>query len=107
MESKGAALEMILLAMIRMPPCECVCVCAPQVSYDHAEFLEQLAPSKVDAILEVNMRAMVMLSQLVLPGMLSAKRGAIINIGSAAGRYGTNRPGSPSQHKIPARIVCT
>ena len=55
------------------------------VSYDHAEFLEALPATKVDAIIEVNIRAMVKVSQLVLKGMLKEKRGAIINIGSAAG----------------------
>eukprot|EP01051_Picozoa_sp_SAG22_P010072 SAG22_NODE_882_length_6687_cov_5.782332_6_plen_351_part_00 len=55
------------------------------VSYDHAEFLEGLPAAKLDAICEVNMRAMVKLSKLVLPGMLAADNGAIVNIGSAAG----------------------
>lgn len=55
------------------------------VSYDHAMFVEELSDAKLDAILEVNMRSMVKLTSLVLPGMLEANSGAIINIGSAAG----------------------
>ena len=55
------------------------------ISYNYAQFLEQLDAERVDAIIEMNMRAMVKVTQLVLPGMLEQKRGAIVNIGSAAG----------------------
>ena len=54
------------------------------ISYNYAQFLEQLDAERVDAIIEMNMRAMVKVTQLVLPGMLEQKRGAIVNIGSAA-----------------------
>ena len=38
------------------------------ISYSYAQFLEQLPDDRVDAIVEMNMRAMVKCTKLVLPG---------------------------------------
>mmetsp|Transcript_15062 Transcript_15062/g.29693 ORF Transcript_15062/g.29693 Transcript_15062/m.29693 type:complete len:313 (-) Transcript_15062:13-951(-) len=55
------------------------------VSYDHAEVLEDLSDEKIEALIEVNNRSMVKMTRIVLPGMVSRRKGAIINIGSFAG----------------------
>jgi 17beta-estradiol 17-dehydrogenase / very-long-chain 3-oxoacyl-CoA reductase len=39
------------------------------ISYSYAQFLEQLPDDRVDAIVEMNMRAMVKCTKLVLPGV--------------------------------------
>jgi len=55
------------------------------VSYDHAEVLEDVAEDKIEALIEVNNRSMVKMTRIVLPGMVSRRKGAIVNIGSFAG----------------------
>ena len=55
------------------------------VSYDHAEYLQDISDEKVDAIIEVNNRQLVKMTRMVLPQMLERKRGAIVNIGSVEG----------------------
>ena len=55
------------------------------VSYDHAEYLQDLTDEKIETIMEVNNSSLVKATRLVLPGMLERKRGAIINVGSLEG----------------------
>mmetsp|Transcript_16387 Transcript_16387/g.39976 ORF Transcript_16387/g.39976 Transcript_16387/m.39976 type:complete len:312 (+) Transcript_16387:34-969(+) len=55
------------------------------VSYDHAEVLLDITDEKIDSLIEVNNRSMVKVTRMVLPGMLSRKKGAIINVGSFVG----------------------
>ena len=55
------------------------------ISYSYAQFLEELPDDRIDSMCEMNMRAMIKVTKLVLPGMLEKKKGAIVNIGSAAG----------------------
>ena len=38
------------------------------ISYSYAQFLEQLPDERIDAIVEMNMRAMVKCTKMVLPG---------------------------------------
>ena len=38
------------------------------ISYSYAQFLEQLPDERIDAIIEMNMRAMVKCTKMVLPG---------------------------------------
>ena len=51
---------------------------------DHGPF-EESDWGRVDALLSVNMRALVRLTHGLLPGMLLRKRGAILNVSSIAG----------------------
>jgi short-subunit dehydrogenase len=47
--------------------------------------VEDMPPAKVRELLEVNVLALIDLSQRVLPGMLERGRGHIVNVGSIAG----------------------
>ena len=59
------------------------------VSYPHAEYLHRLPHEKVDQLIAMNVEATTWMTQLVVgddkSGMAGRKRGAIINITSAAG----------------------
>jgi NADP-dependent 3-hydroxy acid dehydrogenase YdfG len=44
-------------------------------------------PEDVDALIEVNLRAVLHLTRLVVPGMASRDRGHVVNISSIAGHY--------------------
>jgi 17beta-estradiol 17-dehydrogenase / very-long-chain 3-oxoacyl-CoA reductase len=55
------------------------------VSYDHAAFLGEIDDALVDRLIAVNVTALTRMTRMLLPGMLERKRGAILNIGSAAG----------------------
>lgn len=50
-----------------------------------ATILHETAPEVIDRVLEVNLRAAIRLSALVLPAMLERRHGVIINIASIAG----------------------
>lgn len=54
-------------------------------SYDHAEFFDALSSEQVQSLLRMNIEATTKMTHIVLPGMLERKKGAIVNIGSAAG----------------------
>ncbi|CAI5729853.1 unnamed protein product [Hyaloperonospora brassicae] len=56
------------------------------VSYDFPEFFDQLSADRVDSLIKLNVTAATVLSQLVLPGMVQRKRGAIVNVSSGSGR---------------------
>ncbi|MDP2359159.1 MAG: SDR family NAD(P)-dependent oxidoreductase [bacterium] len=43
-------------------------------------------PDEWDRVLDTNVRALLVLTRLLLPGMLERRRGHIVNIGSVAGR---------------------
>nr|AFV95595.1 17-beta-hydroxysteroid dehydrogenase type 12 [Nucella lapillus] len=60
------------------------------MGYDHPEFFDQLEnrDQVIMNIINCNSTSVAMMTSLVLPGMVSKKRGVIINIASAAG----NRP---------------
>eukprot|EP01116_Phalansterium_solitarium_P016367 TRINITY_DN3798_c0_g1_i1.p1 TRINITY_DN3798_c0_g1~~TRINITY_DN3798_c0_g1_i1.p1 ORF type:complete len:345 (+),score=133.99 TRINITY_DN3798_c0_g1_i1:61-1035(+) len=54
------------------------------VSYDHAEFFGELDQERIDAIVRVNVFGTTAMTQLVLPGMVERKRGAIVNVSSVS-----------------------
>jgi len=54
-------------------------------SYDHAEFLHLLSDKDVDDIINLNVLSTTHMTRLVLPQMIERKKGAIINVASAAG----------------------
>ncbi len=46
-------------------------------------------PAEIEHTIAVNLTALMMLTQLVLPGMLERKRGHVVNMASLAGKTGT------------------
>lgn len=44
-------------------------------------------PEDIDALVDVNLRAVLQLTRLVVPGMIERNRGHIVNISSIAGHY--------------------
>jgi 17beta-estradiol 17-dehydrogenase / very-long-chain 3-oxoacyl-CoA reductase len=54
------------------------------VSYEHAAFLPEITEERIDQLIRVNILGTIRMTQIVLPGMINRKRGAIINIGSAS-----------------------
>ncbi|KAJ1888485.1 hypothetical protein LPJ66_008551 [Kickxella alabastrina] len=54
------------------------------VSYDYPMFLEEVSEETVDALVDINMRAMVKMTRTVLPQMKERKSGLILNNGSFA-----------------------
>ncbi|KAJ2908673.1 hypothetical protein GGI21_002650 [Coemansia aciculifera] len=54
------------------------------VSYDYPMHTEEISESTVDGLVELNMRAMVRMTRLVLPQMKERKQGLILNSGSFA-----------------------
>lgn len=50
--------------------------------------VKSLSMNDLDAIMRVNFRAAVLLSQLVLPDMLSRRSGSIVNVGSLSSKRG-------------------
>ncbi|EFA80239.1 steroid dehydrogenase-like protein [Heterostelium album PN500] len=55
------------------------------ISYDHPMYLEELPNDRIDALINLNVRAATVLSKAILPSMLERKRGAIINLASISG----------------------
>lgn len=58
--------------------------------------------SAVDAAVDVNLRAVLHLVRLVLPGMIARRRGHIVSIGSIAGHYAF--PGNAAYHATKAAL---
>lgn len=58
--------------------------------------LEQVTPDELRSLFEINVIAMLALSQSVLPGMRTRRAGTIVNIGSTAGRFVS--PGAGPYH---------
>ncbi|XP_069072326.1 inactive hydroxysteroid dehydrogenase-like protein 1 [Pleurodeles waltl] len=54
------------------------------VFYDYPEYFGLLTEKKIWDIININMAAASMMVHLVLPGMLDRKKGAIVNVASAA-----------------------
>ena len=49
--------------------------------------LQDYDPDRIDAILDLNLRAVLQLTRLFLPGMLKRNRGHVVVVGSMAGHY--------------------
>lgn len=47
----------------------------------------EMSPEDVDALVDVNLRAVLHLTRLIVPGMVSRDRGHLVNISSIAGHY--------------------
>lgn len=54
------------------------------MSYDHAEYFEALEPAKIQALVNLNVLSLSKLTHAVLPQMIEAKSGAIVNVSSAS-----------------------
>jgi len=48
--------------------------------------LHELDPARIDRVLDLNLRAVIRLTQLALPTMLAQRQGYILNVGSGLGR---------------------
>jgi 17beta-estradiol 17-dehydrogenase / very-long-chain 3-oxoacyl-CoA reductase len=55
------------------------------VSYPFTQYFHELKDSNVTELITLNVNSTTWMTRIVLPGMLQRKRGAIVNIGSAAG----------------------
>jgi len=53
-------------------------------SYDHAQYFLELEPGTTEKLIRVNIESTTDMTQLILPGMVQRKRGAIINVSSAS-----------------------
>lgn len=62
------------------------------LSYPHAEYLDQIDDALVDRLIEVNVRALTIMTRLVLPQMVARKSGDIVNVTSVAGVWQTGDP---------------
>lgn len=54
-------------------------------SYPHAEYLHLLSDELVESMIRMNITSTTRMTRMVLDGMVERKKGAIVNIGSAAG----------------------
>jgi 17beta-estradiol 17-dehydrogenase / very-long-chain 3-oxoacyl-CoA reductase len=62
------------------------------ISYEHAEFLTDISPELVENLIEINVRALTLMTRIVLPKMYENKKGDIINVTSVAGVMSTGEP---------------
>lgn len=56
------------------------------MSYSFAQYFHELSLEDVDNMVELNVNSTTRMTHLVLPGMVERKRGAIVNMSSAAAR---------------------
>ena len=55
------------------------------ISYDFTKYFHELDDQRVRQLIRLNVDSTTYMTRIVLPGMIQRKRGAIVNIGSAAG----------------------
>lgn len=55
------------------------------ISYPYTKYFHELTNENVDQLITLNVNSTTWMTRIVLPGMLSRKRGAIVNIGSGNG----------------------
>mmetsp|Transcript_896 Transcript_896/g.1988 ORF Transcript_896/g.1988 Transcript_896/m.1988 type:complete len:341 (+) Transcript_896:3-1025(+) len=55
------------------------------ISYPFTKYFHELSDENVTQLISLNVDSTTWMTRIVLPGMLSRKRGSIVNIGSAAG----------------------
>jgi len=56
------------------------------VSYDFCQWFHELSDTEVQNIISVNVESVTWMTRLVLPAMLAKKKGAVVNMSSAAAR---------------------
>lgn len=61
-------------------------------SYPHAEYLNLISDELVDSLIRLNITSTTKMTRMVLPGMIERKKGAIVNVSSAAGVIYTGDP---------------
>lgn len=61
-------------------------------SYDHAEYLDLMTNEQIDSLVRMNITSTNRMTKMVLSGMVERRKGAIVNIGSAAGSIYTGDP---------------
>jgi len=55
------------------------------ISYPYTQYFHELDDDRVQQLMTLNVDSTTWMTRIVLPGMVERKRGAIVNIGSAAG----------------------
>lgn len=55
------------------------------ISYPYTQYFHELTDERVEQLMTLNVNSTTLMTRIVLPGMISRKRGSIVNIGSAAG----------------------
>ena len=55
------------------------------ISYENTTFFHEISDSRVDQLMSLNVGSTTWMTRIVLPKMLEKKKGAVINISSAAG----------------------
>ena len=55
------------------------------ISYPNTKYFHELEPVNVEQLMSLNVNSTTNMTRLVLPGMVSRKRGSVVSIGSAAG----------------------
>lgn len=62
------------------------------ISYEHSMYLTELPEDRLRTIIHLNCEVTAMVTRMCVPGMVERKRGAIVNIGSAAGIMACGNP---------------
>ena len=62
------------------------------ISYEYAMYLTELPEERLRAIIHLNCEVTAMVTKLCVPGMMERRRGAIVNVASAAGIMGCGDP---------------
>lgn len=55
------------------------------ISYEFTRFFHEIDDERVDQLMTMNCESTTWMTRIVLPGMLERKKGAIVNVSSAAG----------------------
>jgi NADP-dependent 3-hydroxy acid dehydrogenase YdfG len=69
---------------------------------DRPESILKAKPEDIDLLIDVNLRAVLHLCRLVVPGMVARDRGHVVNISSIAGAY--NFGGNSTYHATKAAV---
>jgi len=62
------------------------------VSYDHAEFFDQIDDELIANLIKVNVDGTTQMTRVVISGMVERKKGAIVNVGSGAATIAPSDP---------------
>jgi 17beta-estradiol 17-dehydrogenase / very-long-chain 3-oxoacyl-CoA reductase len=52
------------------------------ISYPYTQYFHELDDERVEQLMTLNVHSTTWMTRIVLPGMISRKRGSIVNIGS-------------------------